>query len=98
MPKGKTTIENDVVFNRTGLSIGEVSGTWKNRVFGFEPYINPKEDHRYRIAGTSEVKKPRQNFADLDAKSKSWVPGPNQFKQPNWKVGSNMPISNIEPE
>ena len=54
-------MDNDVVFRRTGLSIGEVAGTWRNQVFGFEPYNNPKADFRYRISciGTAEVKKPR---------------------------------------
>ena len=89
----------DVVFNRTGLTVGQVAGTQRNRVFGFDPYINPAADHRYRILGGSDNKRRRENFADLAAKAKQWVPGSNQFKQPNWRVpGRNLPISNVEPE
>jgi len=89
---------SDVVFRNTGLTVGEVSGTKRNKVFGFDPYINPKADHRYRIPGTAECKLKRENFADRAAKDKSWVPSPNQFKQPSWKIGPPGTISNIEPE
>ena len=55
---------SDVVFRNTGLSVGEVTGTKRNKVFGFEPYINPQADHKYRIPGTAECKLKRENFAE----------------------------------
>ena len=79
--RGAPSAGGDVVFARTGLSVGEVAGTQRPRVFGIEPYIPPKGDGcRYRIPGTADTKKPRQNFAELAAKRKQWVPAPNQFK------------------
>ena len=45
----KWTIEDDVVFRRTGLSVGIVAGTTTDVAFGFEPYTIPVEDFRYRI-------------------------------------------------
>ena len=69
--RGPPSAGGDVVFARTGLSVGEVAGTQRPRVFGFEPYIPPKGDGcRYRIPGTADTKKPRQNFAELAAKKK----------------------------
>ena len=70
-------MECDRIFQKTGLTIGEVAGTAKNKVFGIDLYNTPKGDNRYRIPGSAEVKKPRMNFADIEAKSKKWVPPPN---------------------
>ena len=70
-------MEGDRIFQKTGLTIGEVAGTRKNTVFGVDLYNTPKSDNRYRIPGSAEVKKPRMNFADIEAKSKKWVPPPN---------------------
>ena len=41
--------QKDLVFRRTGLSVGIVAGTETTSVFGFEPYNVPAEDHKYRI-------------------------------------------------
>ena len=90
------TVDNDVVMKRTGLSIGEVAGTQREKVFGVDFYKNPKADHKYRILGSAGVRKKRMAFTDIEANFKKWVPSPNQFKQTNWKYGSHMPISNLE--
>lgn len=93
------------MLKRTGLSVGYVAGTERNRVFGVDFYKNPKADTKYRILGSAEYKleaasskKPRIRpaFTDIISKQKQWVPGSNQFKQTNWKFGAHMPISNVE--
>ena len=90
------TVDNDVVMKRTGLSIGVVAGTQREKVFGVDYYKNPKADHKYRILGSAGVRKKRLAFTEIESNFKKWVPSPNQFKQTNWKYGAHMPISNLD--
>ena len=64
------------------------TGALKKRpeIFGHDFYRSPKADLSYRIThGNSTNNEKRKNFADLHAKSKSYVPGPKYVKQEEWK-------------
>lgn len=78
--------QEDMVFKRTGLSVGVVAGTETNNVFGFEPYHVPVEDLKYRIQNSGMPKLKRViEFEKVALKNKKF-PGPDHYlKQRNWE-------------
>lgn len=85
-------LEDDVVFKRTGLTVGEVAGVPKDLYFGFEPYTMPVEDLKYRITNPSYSREKRIiEFEKVALKLKKF-PGPNQYsKVDNWENNFKKP-------
>ena len=80
------TPKEDVVFRRTGLSVGLVAGTDKDEPFGFDFYRSPKVDVKYKIStGNADGKDKLRNFADIEAKRLSFIPGPKYISQADWR-------------
>lgn len=78
--------QEDIIFKRTGLSVGVVAGTQTTNVFGFEPYHVPVEDLKYRIQNSGMPKLKRViEFEKVALKNKRF-PGPDHYlKQANWE-------------
>ena len=76
----------DRTFQKTGLSVGVVAGTTRTDPFGFDFYQSPKIDCKYRIGvGNSTNNEKRKNFADLEAKRLSFIPGPKYGQLQDWR-------------
>ena len=65
------------------MSVGYVAGTEKFKPFEMAHYRTPvADDVWYRIkVGNDMNKVERKNFADLEAKRLSYVPGPSKYIQ-----------------
>lgn len=66
------------------MSVGYVAGTERDKPFGFDLYNAPAADHRYRIETLGKNDEKRKNFAQTQADSLKWVPGPKYVEMPNW--------------
>jgi len=84
--------ENDVVFRRTGLSVGVVTGTDKsNAVFGFEPYIVPVRDNKPHTANGKFALGKRVIEFEADALKNKNMPACNKHnKQRDWLKNFNQ--------
>ena len=66
---GRRGASVDHTFRKTGLSVGVVAGTAKDKPFGHEFYRQPVGDTVfYRVALGNDNKEKRKNFADAEAK------------------------------
>ena len=66
--------------------MGLVAGTQRVDAFGFDFYNAPKDDLSYRISvGNAANTEKRKNFADLEAKRLSFIPGPKYVKHSDWR-------------
>lgn len=77
----------EYTFRRTGLSVGVVAGTQRDKPFGHHFYRTPVADSVfYRISvGNAENKEKRKNFADLEAKRLNYIPGPKYLSHSDWR-------------
>ena len=57
------SVSSDIVFRRTGLTVGYVAGTQRDKPFGTDEYRAPFADHAYKIATMGTNKENRKNFA-----------------------------------
>ena len=74
-----------------GLSVKVVAGTTKDNPFKLDFYRSPRIDNSYRITiGGVKYNDKLKNFADLEAKRLSYIPGPNKYlKVSDWR--ENIP-------
>ena len=79
-------ISTDYTYRKTGLSVGLVAGTKTDKPFGHQFYKSPIGDTTfYKISvGNADNKEKRKNFADLEAKRLSFIPGP-KIKHSDWR-------------
>ena len=64
-PQGgsRMSVSSDIVFRRTGLTVGYVAGTQRDKPFGTDEYRAPFADHAYKISTMGTNKENRKNFA-----------------------------------
>ena len=84
---GRRGESTDQTFNRTGLSVGYVAGTARDKPFGHSFYRSPVGDTTfYKVTvGNADNKEKRKNFADLEAKRLSFIPGPKYMQHDDWR-------------
>ena len=88
--KQRSNTASDIVFRQTGMSVGYVAGTQREKPFGFDLYNAPAADHKYMLHTMCNFKEKRVNFAEKEGRANSWVPGPKYMGCQDWR--KNIPL------
>ena len=72
------------MFHPTDLSVDQLAGIRKDKPFGFDHYVCPSEDHKYRIKNLGMTKNKPKCFTDQRAHDFKWVPAAIYIPHRDW--------------
>jgi hypothetical protein len=82
---------SDIVLKGTGMTVGYVAGTQREKPFGFDLYNAPKADHKYEMRTMTNWREARRSQAHDYGRARSWMPAPSKHSnQPDWR--KNIPL------